>query len=119
MAGFTVYPKRKMRKLVRDGEYADAIAFGREIESKYADDHDFMFIMGSTYFIVEDPKNAVLYFERALALNGGDLETLRLKTNAHLALGQRQDAIGCINRILEIEPKNDEAIDLLEKLHAD
>lgn len=112
-----MYPKRKMKKFIKDGEYVEALAFGREIESKYADDHDFMFIMGSTYFIVEDLKNAVLYFEKALSLNKDDLETLRLKTNAHLALGQKQDAIICIDRILDMEPKNDEALDLLEKLH--
>ena len=117
MAGFALYPKRKMRKLLREGEYTDAIKFGKTIEPKFVDDHDFMFIMGSAYFIVEDAKNAVKYFERALELDNNDTETLMLKTNAHLALGQKDGAISSIDRILELEPKNDEALNLLEKLH--
>jgi len=116
VTGLTIYPKRKLRKLVNKGEYADAIAFGTEIAPKFADDHDFMFIMGSTYFIVEEYEKALHYFEKALALNDRDLETLRLKTNVHLALGQREAAIGCIDRILDTEPGNDEALDLLERL---
>ena len=114
--GFTLYPKRKMRKLLNSGEYGEAIAMGKDLEAKYADDHDFMFILGSAYFIVEDHEKALPYFERALELDGDDLETLALKTNTHLALGQKDAAISCINRVLELDPKNDEAITLLEQL---
>ena len=116
MAGFTLYPKRKMSKLLKAGEYDKAIAFGKSLEEKFAKDHDFMFIMGSTYFIVDDAKKALPYFEKAFELDSKDIATLTLKTNVHLALQQKDDAIDCVNRILEMQPKNDEALDLLEEL---
>ena len=41
---------------------------------------------------------------------------LRLKTNVHLALEQKSEAIHCCEHILKIDPKNDEAHDLLDQL---
>ena len=54
MVGLFKHPKRRLRKLVKDGEYDEAVRFGKSLESEYSDDHDFMFIMGSVYFIVDD-----------------------------------------------------------------
>ena len=111
-----IYPKRKMRKLVAEGEYAKAIMLGRKIEGGHLDDHDFMFIMGSTYFMVEDAQNALAYFDKALKLKGDDIEALKLKTNAHLALSQREEAIITVSRVLEADPDDEEAQDLLDEL---
>ena len=116
MVGLFKHPKRRLKKLIRDGEYVDAIKFGKSLESQYSDDSDFMFIMGSVYFIVEDSKKALPYFEKSFQLNDTDVETLTLKTNVHLALEQKDEAIDCCNRILTLQPKNSEAKELLEKL---
>lgn len=116
MTGLILYPKRKMKKFLKDGEYDEAIAFGKRLEDKFVNDHDFMFIMASAYFIVDDAKKALPYFQKAFELDKTDVETLTLKTNVHLALQQKDEAIDCVNRILDIEPKNDKAIDLLDKL---
>ena len=105
-----------MKKLIKEGEYVEAIEYGKSLESAYSDDHDFMFIMGSVYFIVEDAKKALPYFEKALSLDATDVETLTLKTNVHLALEQKEEAIYCCEQILKLQPKNDEAHDLLDKL---
>ncbi len=110
------YPKRRLKKLVRDGEYADALEFGHKIESQYSDDSNFMFIMGSIYFMVEDPKKALPYFERSLSLKSDDVEALMLKTNTHLSLHQKDEAIDCCRKIIKLEPENYEAHGLLEKL---
>ncbi len=110
------YPKRKLRKLIKDGEYIQAIEFGRSIESGFSDDHDFMFIMGSIYFIVDDPDRALPYFEKAVGISPDDVETLSLKTNVHLALNQKDEALRCCRRVVELQPKNSEARDLLETL---
>jgi len=40
------YPKRRLRKLIREGEYVEDIEFGNSLESKHSDDPEFMFIMG-------------------------------------------------------------------------
>ena len=116
MVGLFSYPKRRLKKLVKDGDYVEALEFGKSLESKFSSDHDFMFIMGSIYYILEDSKKAIPYFERALEINGNDVETLTLKTNAHLSLQQKDDAIDCCKKILELQPDNYEAHGLLEKL---
>jgi len=110
------YPKRRLKKLIREGEYVEAIEFGNSLESKFSDDPDFMFIMGGVYVILEDPKKALPYYEKAIQLDNNDVETLKLKTDVHLALQQKDKAIDCCKRILELEPKNYEAQELLEEL---
>ena len=116
MANFFSYPKRRIKKLLRDGEYDQAISYGKSLESKYSDDHDFMFILGSAFFLVDDAKNALPYFERAFQLDNEDIETLTLKTNVHLALNQKDKAIACCKYITKLDPKNTEAQTLLDEL---
>ncbi len=110
------YPKRRLKKLIREGEYIEAIEFANTLESKFSDDPDFMFIIGSLYVILEDAKKALPYFEKAVQLDNYDVETLKLKTDVHLELQQKDDAIDCCKRILELEPKNYKAQELLEEL---
>ncbi len=112
------YPKRRLKKLLKDGEYDEAVKFGKSIEAEFSEDHDFMFIMGSVYFIVEDAKKALPYFEKAFQLDPNDVENLTLKTNVHLALEQKDKAIDCCKKIIELDPKNSEAQDLLEELES-
>jgi tetratricopeptide (TPR) repeat protein len=118
MVGLFKHPKRNIRKLIKQGDYEKAIQLGKSLESEYSDDHDFMFIMGSVYFLVDNPKNALPYFEKAFKLNQNDVEMLRLKTNVHLALEQKDEAINCCEHILRIDPKNHEAHDLLDQLES-
>jgi tetratricopeptide (TPR) repeat protein len=110
------YPKRTLKKLIKEGEYVEAIELGNSLESKFSNDHDFMFIMGSVYFIVEDAKKALSYFEKAFQLDNNDVETLVLKTDVHLALEQKDESIDCCKLILKLQPKHSEAKILLEKL---
>jgi len=110
------YPKRHLRKLIEEGEYVEAIELGDSLESKFSDDPDFMFIMGGVYVILEDAKKALPYYEKAFQLDNNDVEILKLKTDVHLTLQQKDEAIDCCKRILELEPKNYEAKDLLEEL---
>ncbi len=116
LVGLFKHPKRRIKKLLKDGNYDEAIAFGKGLESQYSDDHDFMFIMGSAFFIVDDAKKALPYFEKAFQLDNEDVETLMLKTNVHLALDQKDNALSCCRYITKLDPKNSEAQDLLEKL---
>jgi tetratricopeptide (TPR) repeat protein len=105
-----------LKKLIEEGEYVQAIELGDSLESKFSDDPDFMFIMGGVYVILKDAKKALPYYEKAFQLNNNDVETLKLKTDVHLTLQQKDEAIDCCKRILELEPKNYEAKDLLEEL---
>jgi tetratricopeptide (TPR) repeat protein len=118
MTGLFSYPKRHLKKLIKDGEYVEALEFGKSLEIKFSDDSDYMFIMGSIYFILEDAKKALPYFEKSLKLKDDDIETLMLKTNTHLLLQQKDQAIQCCKKILQINPKNLEAQNLIEKLES-
>ena len=43
MTGLFSYPKRKLRKLINEGEYEEAIRFGNQLEQKFSNDPDFLF----------------------------------------------------------------------------
>ncbi|MDX1441388.1 MAG: tetratricopeptide repeat protein [Nitrosopumilaceae archaeon] len=116
MVGFVIYPKRHLQKLVNRGDYAEAIEYAKSIESKFQNDHDFWFIVGGIYFILEDAKKALQFLDKSLELKGDDVDTLMIKTNAHLFLEQKDEAIQCCKKIIEIEPDNYEAHGLIEKL---
>lgn len=116
MTGLFSYPKRRLRKMIRNGEYAEAARYGESIRGDHEGDHDFMFIMGSIYYMVEDYQKALVCFEEADVLGPGDVEMLKLKANTHLALGQAEDAAECCRSILRADPRDDEAGVLLKKL---
>ncbi len=116
MVGFVIYPKRHLKKLINKGEYIEAIEYAKSIESKFENDYDFWFIFVGVYFILDDAKKAIPYLEKSLELKDDDIETLIIKTNAHLFLKQKDEAIECCKRIIQIEPDNYEAHGLLEKL---
>jgi len=113
------YPKRRLRKLVQQGEYKEAIEFGKSLEEKFSNDPDFFFIMGSLYYILDDAKNTLYYFDKSLEINENDIETLLLKANVHLYLKELNPVIDCCEKVLEIDPKNSRAQDILDNLHED
>ena len=116
MVGFVIYPKRHLQKLVNRGDYVEALEYAKTVESKFQDDHDFWFIVGSIYFILEDAEKALHFLDKSLGLKGDEVDTLMIKTNAHLFLEQKDEAIKCCKKIIEIEPDNYEAHGLIEKL---
>jgi tetratricopeptide (TPR) repeat protein len=102
--------------MVQRGEYTEALEFGKSIEERYTEDHDFLFIMGSIYYILEEPARALPYFESAITFQHDDIEALMLKTNVHLALKQPQEAVLCCMQILKIDSEHEEAKSLLSQL---
>ena len=83
MTGLFSYPKRKLRKLIGQGEYEQAISFGNELEAKFSKDPDFLFIMGSMYYMLNDEEKTLHYINRVLEINPYDVETLSLKLRVH------------------------------------
>ena len=116
MTGLFSYPKRKLRKMVKNGEYREALEFGESIEERFSADPDFLFIMGSIYYILENGDNALHYFERALAINDSDTETLALKASLHYARGEAAEARTCCERIQGIDPDHMASRDMLRDL---
>jgi tetratricopeptide (TPR) repeat protein len=102
--------------MVQKGDYVEALRYGMSIEPEYVEDHDFLFIMGSIHYIMEEPRGAIQYLDRAVSLRPDDVEALMLMTNAHLSLKQRQEAASCCMHILKIDPGHTEAKALLGDL---
>jgi len=114
LVGLFSYPKRKLRKMVSKGDYAEALEFGKSIEEKYSKDADFLFIMGSVYYILEDAEKAISYFERSLTHHPNDLEALVLKANVHVFLKEKDKALECVEKIFKIDPQHEQAHNILE-----
>ena len=113
---FFKFPKRKLRKLIQQGEYEMAIEFGNSLASKFSQDSDYLFIMGSIFYIVEDEQKALDYFDRSLNLNPDDIETLELKANMHLRLKENESVMTCCKKILAQNPRHIEAQQILDTL---
>ncbi len=116
MVGLFSHPKRRLKKLLKEGEYKEALEFGNSIEEKYSNDPDFFFIMGSIYYILEDAKNALYYFDKTLSISEFDTEALLLKANVHLYLKENKVVKECCNKVLEVDPQNKSANQILDNL---
>ena len=129
MTGLFSYPKRKLRKLIGQGEYEKAISFGNELEAKFSKDPDFLFIMGSMYYMLNDEEKTLHYINRVLEINPYDVETLSLKLRVHQYLAENEDnqelkqneldvVIDCCRKILDVAPDNFEVRDLITELES-
>ena len=116
LVGLFSYPKRKLKKLVKNGDYKEAVAFGKSLEEKNPNDPDLLFIMGSIFYILKDAKTSLNYFDRVLEINDSDKETLLLKANVHIFLKEFDIAMDCCSRVLEDDPDNMEAKNILERI---
>lgn len=118
MTGLFSYPKRKLRKLISQGEYEKAIEFGNELEAKNPKDPDLLFIMGSMFYILNDEKKTLHYIDRVLEINPNDVESLSLKLRVHQFLKEDDVVIDCCRKILEVAPDNFEVRDLISELES-
>ena len=118
MTGLFSYPKRKLRKLISQGEYEQAIEFGNELEAKTPKDPDLLFIMGSMFYILNDEKKTLHYIDRVLEINPYDVESLSLKLRVHQFLKEDDVVIDCCKKILEVAPDNFEVRDLISELES-
>ena len=116
MTGLFSYPKRKLRKLINEGEYEQAIEFGNDLEGKFSDDPDFLFIMGSMYYILQDENKTLHYIEKVLDIDEYDLEALSLKLRVYQFLKEDDKVIDCCKKILKIDSENYEVKDILDQL---
>jgi len=102
LVGLFSHPKRKLRKLIKEGEFEEAIALGNSMEEKHQYDPDFIFIMASIFYILQDPKKTLRYLERVLEINEYDTEALGLKLRVHQHFKENAKVIECCKKILEV-----------------
>ena len=108
--------KKELKKLVKEKKYDSALSMGSEILKKNSDENDVLFIMGGIYYIKGKYRTAISYFEKSLKIATHDVEVLILNANSYFRLGNFKQAINCCETIKEIDPKNKDVQELLEKI---
>jgi len=103
LVGLFSHPIRKLRKLIKECEFEEAIALGNSMEEKHQYDPDFIFIMASIFYILQDPKKTLQYLERVLEINEYDTEALGLKLRVHQHFKENAKEIECCKKILEVD----------------
>ena len=116
MTGLFSYPKRNLRNMINEGEYEEAIRFGNQLEQKFSNDPDFLFIMGSMYYILNEEKKTLRYIDRVLEINVYDVESLSLKLRVHQHLQENDVVMDCCKKILKVDSDNFEVRDILDEL---
>jgi len=110
--------KKELRKLVKQKQYDAALKMRSEILQKIPEENDVLFIVGGIYYMKNQYKTAISYFEKSLEIATFDIEVLILKANSHYYLGEHKQAIQCCNKIREIDPKNKAVSELLSKIES-
>lgn len=108
--------RKQLRKLVKQKQHDDALKLGLEILQKAPYEQNVLFIVGGIYYMKNQYKTAMPYFEKALDIGAYDVEVLTLKANSHYFLGEPKKALACCEKIKEIDPKNKTVAELLSKI---
>tara|TARA_B100000929_G_scaffold289872_1_gene281751 strand:- start:151 stop:534 length:384 start_codon:yes stop_codon:yes gene_type:complete len=116
LTGLFSYPKRKLKKLIREGEYEEAITLGSTMDEEYRYDPDYLFIMAGMFYILDDAKKTLDYVDRVLEINEFDIEALGLKLRIHQHFKENDKVIDCCKRILKIDSDAYEVRDILNNL---
>ena len=116
LTGLFSYPKRKLKKLIREGEYEEAITLGSTMDEEYRYDPDYLFIMAGMFYILDDAKKTLDYVDRVLEISEFDIEALGLKLRIHQHFKENDKVIDCCKRILKIDSDAYEVRDILNNL---
>jgi tetratricopeptide (TPR) repeat protein len=108
---------KKFKKLVKSKKYPEALKLGLDYLEKVPYNHDVLFTLGGIYYLKNQYRNAISFFDRALETGDSDVEVLLLKAYSHQKLRENQLAIDCCKKIQVFDPKNKSVPDLLSKLN--
>lgn len=109
---------REMKSLVRKKKYPEALKLGIAYLQKVPNNHDVLFTVGGIYYMKNQYRTAISYFDKALAIGSYDIDVLLLKAYSHQKLSENSQAVKCCKKIQEIDPKNKAVLALLAELNA-
>lgn len=105
---------KRIRRLVREKKYDDALATGLQYLRNVPHNHDVLFIVGGIYHMRKQYSKSLSYLDRAADIGSYDTDVLLLKADIHRRLGQAKRARDCCMKILEVDGKNQEAREILD-----
>ena len=103
---FKSNPRRKLRKLIKEKKYDEALKYGHEIEKTLEHDPDISFIIGTIYFILGDAKKTIYYMDKTLEIGQYDIDALSIKASVFLNQKNKSGVKECCEKIRDIDPKN-------------
>jgi len=98
--------RKELRKLVKKKKYDEALKSGLKVLETLPHENDVLFIVGGIYYMRNQLKTAITYFDRALEIGEYDVQVLLLKANSHFKLGEIKKSKLCCEKIKEIDSKN-------------
>lgn len=107
---------KEVKKLVRKKRYPEALKLGTAYLQKVPNNHDVLFTVGGIYYMKNQYRTAISYFDKALAIGSYDIDVLLLKAYSHQKLSENNKAVKCCKKIQEIDPKNKAVLALLAEL---
>lgn len=107
---------KRVRRLVREQKYDEALKTGLEYLQKVPHNHDVLFIVGGIYYMKRQYRSALRHLDHAAEIGTYDVDVLLLKANAHMVLGDKKLAKECCDKILEVDEKNEGVREILGKL---
>ena len=107
--------KKELRKLVKEKKYDSALRIGSQILTDNPNENDVLFIIGGIYYLKGKYRTAISYFEKSLEIATHDVEVLVLTATSYFRLGNFTKVTHYCNVIKEIDPKNKDVKELLEK----
>ena len=113
---FKKNPRRRLRKLIKQKKYDEALEYGHGIEKKLEHDPDIAFIIGTIYYIKGDSEKTIEYMNSVLEIGEFDLDALAIKASVYLNLKDKEKVIQCCNKIKELDPKNKSLLEIEEEL---
>ena len=116
MTGLFNNPRRRLRTLVKQKKYDEALEYGHGIEKGLEHDPDIAFIIGTIYYIKGDPEKTIEYMDKTLEIGMFDLDALAIKASVYLNLKNKEKVIECCNKIKELDPKNKSLIEIEDEL---
>lgn len=108
---------REVKSLVRKKKYPEALKLGIAYLQKVPNNHDVLFTVGGIYYMKNQYRTAISYFDKALAIGSYDIDVLLLKAYSHQKLSENSQAVRCCKKIQEIDPKNRSVLALLAELN--
>jgi tetratricopeptide (TPR) repeat protein len=81
-------------------------------------DNDLAFKVGSVLYAAGAYREALTFFDRSLAANDAAVDAWLNRAVCHHMLGERDEALACVGRALELAPGLDQAVTLLQDLLA-
>ena len=106
MTGLFKNPRRRLRKLIKEKKYDEALSYGHDIEKELEHDPDIAFILGTIYFIKGNAQQTLYYMDKTLEIGEYDIDALSIKASVHIHQKNKTKAKQCCEKIREIDSKN-------------